>query len=161
MWWWRLRNILVAMKYNKLDSHNQESTSSSFSISFLLHFVQIRSVASTEIICWHQESSLSLSLTVFPLLVQFGWSSTPQVMPCRRWERNKFRSFRLLSNVQPMDEEERRRLSVEHAFVTLNKWIPIRPASPQPPSFVVIDNPIHPYSGMRILCASWYFECHF
>ena len=43
--------------------------------------------------------------------------------------------------------QNERKMSVEQAFVMLNKWIPIKEFSPQPPSFVVIDNPMYPYSG--------------
>ena len=41
--------------------------------------------------------------------------------------------------------------SVEHAFVTINKWIPIkeRRRSSTSPSFVVIDNQYHPYEGNK------------
>ena len=41
-----------------------------------------------------------------------------------------------------------RKMSAEQAFVMLNKWIPIKESTPQPPSFVVIDNPTYPYSGI-------------
>ena len=67
-------------------------------------------------------------------------------MTCSRGERNSYRAFRILSTKQ--GDNMVRKMSVEQAFVTVNKWIPIRKSTPQPPSFVVIDNPNYPYSGI-------------
>ena len=56
-------------------------------------------------------------------------------------------------------EKERKMSVAEQAFVMLNKWIPIKESSPQPPSFVVIDNPSYPYSGNTwILLSSTYYS---
>ena len=67
-------------------------------------------------------------------LLQILGSSDPQfqsVMTCNRGHRNRFRSFKILSPGLPklsaMDNIRRvSDVSVEHAFVTINKWIPIK-----------------------------------
>ena len=67
--------------------------------------------------------------------VQLAKSSRPpqyqDVMTCARGNRNRFRSFQILPpglpHIRTMDN--RRKFSdgsVEHAFVTINKWIPIK-----------------------------------
>ena len=52
-------------------------------------------------------------------------------MTCNRGQRNRFRSFKILppglTNLGAMDTMRRvSDVSVEHAFVTINKWIPIK-----------------------------------
>ena len=118
-------------------SKNTKSTNfSSFSILYLLHFVEIRSVA-----------SVTRDLRNIAMLGSFQHCPPlQQGMSCSRGERNSYRAFRILSTKQ--GDKTVRKMSVEQAFVTLNKWIPIRKSSPQPPSFVVIDNPNYPYSGI-------------
>ena len=83
-------------------------------------------------------------------------------MTCPRGERNKYNSFKILAPDPESDSTPVAKSlssmarkgsdsSVEHAFVTINKWIPIkeRRRSSTSPSFVVIDNQYHPYGGNK------------
>ena len=64
---------------------------------------------------------------------------------CVKGERSKYRSFQILAyGEETTDDQVVEKSSEEQAFLTLNKWIPIKTTHQ---SFVVIDNPINPYQG--------------
>ena len=65
---------------------------------------------------------------------------------CAKGERSKYKSFQILAYQEDTESMQvyQRGSSEEQAFLTLNKWIPIKTAHQ---SFVVIDNPTYPYKG--------------
>ena len=72
------------------------------------------------------------NILLCPVSYYRSWVTQFQsVMTCNRGQRNRFRSFKILPpglpNLGAMDSMRRvSDVSVEHAFVTINKWIPIR-----------------------------------
>lgn len=65
---------------------------------------------------------------------------------CVKGERSKYKSFQILAYPEETKDPEvkERGSDEEQAFLTLNKWIPIKTTHQ---SFVVIDNQSHPYTG--------------
>ena len=65
---------------------------------------------------------------------------------CLKGERSKYRSFQILAYQGDTEMMQAQKLgsTEEQAFLTLNKWIPIKTTHQ---SFVVIDNPTYPYTG--------------